>query len=124
MNLQKTITEKSKKWQGLITFCNFTIDSDEAREIDAFLKLATDIPQDVYMAKIQRLKELCKYKEVTRENSIVMTGRTVFARRLANDTTYTGIINYGALGTGSTAVGDSQTALTTEVKRKLVATYS
>jgi hypothetical protein len=46
----------------------------------------------------------------------------VFARILAGDTTYTGAINYGALGSGSTAVSSANTQLATEVKRKLYGT--
>lgn len=46
-------------------------------------------------------------------------GRAVFARRLAGNTTYTGAVNYGALGSGSTAFSSTSTQLNTEVYRKL-----
>ena len=42
-------------------------------------------------------------------------------KRLANITTYTGIINYGALGSGTTAAAASDTQLQTEVFRKVTA---
>lgn len=46
-------------------------------------------------------------------------GRNVLARLLAGDTTYTGEINYGALGSGSSAFTNGSTQLNTEVFRKL-----
>ena len=51
-----------------------------------------------------------------------MTGRSVIAGILAGETTYTGIINYGALGSSSAAVTDSDIKLGTEVKRKAIGT--
>ncbi len=45
----------------------------------------------------------------------------LIARRLIGDTTYSGTINYGALGTDSTAVAAADTTLGTEVSRKLFA---
>jgi len=124
MTLEKTIHEKKKFAKGLVTMTSFKIECQEAVDIDAFLNLAIDIPEEVYQAKVNRLKEICKFREQTFENQIVLVGREVFARRLSNDTTYTGIVNYGALGTSATAVNDAQTTLVTEVKRKEVATYS
>jgi hypothetical protein len=58
------------------------------------------------------------------DNLIVTTGRSVLARRLAGDTTYTGAINYGALGSGSTAFTNGSTQLNTEVYRKLASSLS
>jgi hypothetical protein len=126
MTEEKTILEKTKKWKGRITFTNFLIeDNQEAKDIEAFLNLAVDIPLEVFEEKTKRLREICKIsREETFENQIVLVGREVFARRLVNDTTYTGIINYGALGTSSTAINDAQTQLVAEVKRKGVAVYS
>lgn len=122
--METPIKEKKKFARGLVTLTKFNIDSKEAEEIDAFLNLAVDIPEDIYLTKVNRLKEICRFKEETYQNSIVSVGRQVFARRLTNDTTYTGIVNYGALGTSSTAINDAQTQLVAEVKRKLVAVYS
>lgn len=124
MTIEKTLSEKKKFARGLVTMSSFKIDSKEAEEIDAFLSTAIDIPTDIYNEKVNRLREICTVREHTFENQIVLVGREVFARRLANDTTYTGIINYGALGTGSTAINDADTVLDTEVKRKGVAVYT
>ncbi len=60
-----------------------------------------------------------------KHNIIVTAGRNVLARRLAGNTTYTGAINYGLLGTqaGPTPTNAS-TQLGTEVFRKLAASLS
>lgn len=63
-------------------------------------------------------------KEKVIKNLITTRGRSVIAQRLANTTTYTGIINYGALGSSSTAVANGDTQLTAEVFRKVVASAS
>jgi aminoglycoside phosphotransferase len=70
--------------------------------------------------------ELQKYKtgELVVRNIVVTVGRSVLAQRLANTTTYTGTINYGALGSSSTAVTNADTQLGTEVFRKIVASAS
>lgn len=65
-----------------------------------------------------------KTREEIHRNIVVTVGRSVIAQRLANVTTYTGIVNYGALGTSSTAVANADTQLGTEVFRKLVASAS
>lgn len=59
-----------------------------------------------------------KVREVCIENMTMTVGRAVFARRLAGNTTYTGIVNYTALGSSSTAVALGDTQLGTEVYRK------
>ncbi|MFA5128580.1 MAG: hypothetical protein WC445_01285 [Patescibacteria group bacterium] len=48
-------------------------------------------------AKTGKIKRTYKIK-----NTVQLAGRAVEARRLANNTTYTGIINYGILCTGGT----------------------
>src|SRR5690349_3296357 len=57
-------------------------------------------------------------------NLITTRGRNVLARLLAGDTTYSGQINYGALGTSSTAVSNADTQLGAEVYRKLYASHT
>src|SRR5437660_786667 len=57
-------------------------------------------------------------------NLITTIGRNVLARLLAGDATYSGQINYGALGSSSTAVNNSDTQLGTEVYRKLYASHT
>lgn len=58
------------------------------------------------------------------ENIIPTVGRSVLAQRLANTTTYTGIVNKVALGTGSAAVSNSDVQLATEVYRNNAASLT
>jgi hypothetical protein len=57
-------------------------------------------------------------------NLIATVGRNVLARLLTGDVTYSGQINYGALGSSSTAPNNSDTQLGTEVYRKLFASHT
>ncbi len=60
-----------------------------------------------------------------KHNLITTAGRTVLARRLAGNTTYTGSINYGLLGTQvSPSPSNSSTQLGTEVFRKLASSLA
>lgn len=63
-------------------------------------------------------------KEVKREkvkNVICKTGFNAVCRRLADDTTYTGIINKALLGTGTTPATANDTKLKTETYRNDIA---
>lgn len=60
-----------------------------------------------------------------KHNIVVTAGRNVLARRIAGNTTYTGAINYGALGTqASPSPVNGSTQLGTEVYRKLVSSQT
>lgn len=64
-------------------------------------------------------------KRIYRNKNLVATaGRSVLAQRLANITTYTGIINYGSLGTSTTPPSNSDMQLGSEVYRKTVGSNS
>lgn len=66
-----------------------------------------------------------KIEKVIEKNNLVATvGRAVIAQRLAGTTTYSGTINYGALGSSTTAPANSDTQLGTEVFRKLVSSQA
>jgi hypothetical protein len=66
---------------------------------------------------------LLDYKE--QHNIIVTRGRAVLAERLAGGTTYTGEINYGALGTGISPVPtNASVKLDTEAYRKIAASQT
>ena len=56
-------------------------------------------------------------KEQTVSNLVVTVGKEVFARLLAGDTTYSGEINYLAVGTGLSSPNISDTTLETEIDR-------
>ena len=74
----------------------------------------------------EEAKELIKGMKPTFEkhNIIVTAGRTVFARLLSGDATYSGEINYGALGSDATAVTNADTVLGTEVYRKIASSQT
>ncbi len=63
-------------------------------------------------------------RHLAAHNLVTTVGRNVLARLLAGDATYSGQINYGALGSSSTAVANSDTQLGTEVYRKLFASHT
>lgn len=53
------------------------------------------------------------------DNLVVTVGKEVVARLLANDQTYSGYINYVAVGTGLSSPNISDTTLETEIARTL-----
>lgn len=57
-------------------------------------------------------------------NLIATVGRTVLARLLAGDTTYSGEINYGAVGDGTTAFTNASSQLNNEIFRKIPSSQS
>lgn len=109
---------------GVVTFTKFLVDSKRAREIDAILSRASNMDSEKYGRLIEEMAGLCRTMEVVKKNIVVQTGRYAIARILIGDTTYSGAINYGALGTDNTAVAATDTTLGTEVKRKLFARRS
>ena len=119
MDLPTKKIEENQGIKGRLTFTNFLLLSERAREIDAFLKTATNLQAHVYDRLVRELRSLCEIKTFQVDNLVVLTGREVFARRLIGDSTYTGAINYGALGTDNTAVNSADTTLGVEVARKL-----
>jgi hypothetical protein len=61
----------------------------------------------------------------SKHNLITTRGRNVLCRLLAGDTTYSGQVNYGALGTGvSPSPSSSSTQLATEVYRKIYSSHT
>jgi hypothetical protein len=85
------------------------------------LGIKFNITATIKDAKTGKIKRIYK-----NQNLIATVGRSVIAQRLANVLVYTGVINYGALGTSVTPPADGNTQLENEVFRKAVAsaTYS
>ena len=121
--MQKSLKEKAG-FRGKITLTNYLIESEEAQKLQEYIGSLGDVPQAVFEALEQRLRSLCTVRETIFSNAVVMSGRTVFTRMMVGDTTYTGAINWGAIGTSATAVSDAQTQLVAEAKRKGIATKS
>lgn len=79
------------------------------------IKITGEIKATIQDAKTGKIKRIYRYK-----NLIVTVGRSVIAQRLSGTITYSLTINYGALGTGTTAPTNGDTQLETEVYRKAV----
>jgi len=119
--LHHKITEKPGT-KGRVTLSNFLIACERSAEIDRILQSAHNMPKRLYDKLVAEMRQLCEVKEHTFENLVVLTGRELFARRLVNDMTYDGIIQYGAVGTGAVAPVAGNTQLGAEVFRKNIAT--
>ena len=74
----------------------------------------------IYQGLLKDYYAKAKVGEMVVSNLCPTVGRSVLAQRLANTTTYTGIINYAALGSGTTAPNNSDTQLATESYRKTI----
>lgn len=129
--VKKYMIKEQTKIIGIHTFTNYDMSSEMAQAIEKELLFHISTKsiwnRKGYRARyLELVAQLRKYmtKEKVVKNLITTRGRSVLAQRLANDTTYTGIINYGALGSSSTAPANADTQLTAEVFRKVVASAS
>lgn len=116
-------TKDNNGIMGMVTFRNFVIDSERAKEIDNELQ-KRNISKERYFELVTELEKICKVKKVTKKNLVVLSGRSIFARLLVGDTTYSGEVTHGALGDDNTAVNASDTTLVNEVARKPYAVRS
>ena len=133
ISLQNKQGDAEVKGVHIVTICDAR--SDKARELEA--QIGINSRKRAFLISLgeatrEKLKELwdeyrwlikClhwefKVQEMIVENITTTVGRSVLAQRLGGDTTYTGTVNYTALGTDSTTpvVGDA--TLGTEVYRK------
>src|SRR5215204_3304547 len=115
----KSLAEQSGL-TGILTFQTFPIESPRASQIDQLLGSGM-LSAGQFSALLHELTQISKPRTLVVRNLVVLAGRAVIALRLIGDLTYTGTINYGALGTDSTAVNAADTTLGTEVARKLFA---
>ena len=60
----------------------------------------------------------------TYDNLVCNVSKNGFAGRLNNETSFTGVVNYGAIGTGTNSPAATDTTLQTEVARAIVETNS
>lgn len=114
---------------GKITTSIFDTSSRQARALEREIQTHTTLQDRNPMHRVvyqDMLRDLAHFKvrEHVGTNLIATVGRQAIAKRLANDTTYTGIINYGALGSSATAATNADTQLGTEVFRKTTASTS
>lgn len=117
---------------GQIDAAIFDMQSEEAQNLEEQLLrhvarqpfLDPRLYRGRYLELVGRLRKLSLAREYKVANLVTTVGRSVLAQRLSNTTTYTGIINYGALGSGTTAAANADTQLGTEVFRKVTASTS
>lgn len=81
---------------------------------------------DEYQYWISLLHKMFKSREFVIENITTTVGRSVLAQRLAGTTTYSGTVNYTALGNDNTAPAVGDATLGNETYRKALSsgTYS
>lgn len=108
--------------RGIITFTNFVLASDRARAIDEYLRVTPNLAKREYDEWIAELRRTCTIRELVVHNQVILAARAEMVKRLIGTQAYTGTVNYGAIGTGSTAVADSDTVLDTEAARVMIAT--
>lgn len=126
--MKKTVKEKSTI-KGEMVASLYDTTSARAHTLEQKIVALINGPRfkghrEKYLELVKEMRESFFVREYKVENIIVTVGRSVFAQILANDTTFTGIINYGALGTSTTAVLNADTTLGTEVFRKVTASVS
>lgn len=116
---------------GIHTYRVYDMSSMQAKVLDFTIRqlvnfkfsIPNNLHRKLYVSLTGRLKRYMT-REETIKNLITTAGRSVISQRLANTTTYTGVINYGVLGSSATAVNNADTQLGTEVFRKVVASSS
>lgn len=139
----KLKNSESPKVKGthIITLCS--IKTDRAKHLEKLLEsvrvrrrvatkkgYATDqYLKDLWLEYNYYLEELhkkFKTQQFALENVTCTVGRSVLAQRLSGTTTYSGTVNYGALGTDNTSAAVGDTTLGTETYRKALSsgTYS
>jgi len=126
--LTETKIKEASKITGEMLISIYDTTSKKANQLEKQIEELIAGPRfegyrEKYLELIGKLKQFI-IREYKITNLITTVGRATIAQRLANDTTYTGIINYGALGTSTTAVSNADTTLGAEVFRKVVASAS
>jgi hypothetical protein len=128
---QLNAQEESLEIRGEHLFEIFDTSSPEASEIERQISGLTEgrhlYKPTTYRARYHALIDALrpfKTREMRVTNLVPLVGRALIAQRIAGTLTYTGTINYGALGSGSTAPASGDVKLGTEVFRKVPAVQS
>lgn len=123
--MQTQIQEKPLVLKGVYTFTVADLVHPEAWALQEKIVAARE--RGDHTAAREMILELNRRfasQVITVPNIIPTVGRSVLAQRLANTTTYTGIVNKVALGTGNTAPANSDTQLATESYRNNAASLT
>ena len=117
---KENITPKGK---AVLQFCD--IRTDAAKRLQAkVVEASKNGTWDEYQKLKNELHERFGTRKVVIDNIVTKAGRTILARILKGDRTYSGEINYCTLGTGDTASTTSDTTLETEQYRKQISSGS
>ena len=111
LDMHYEVTE-SMGVRGFVTASVFDMRSPKALQLERDIEHLLRQPvhdREMYLALVNELSWLFKVREHRTQNLIATVGRSALMKRLANITTYTGIINYGALGTGTNAPANANT---------------
>jgi len=130
-NILKQQSNDLVKIKGIQILRKFNLNSKAGKILEDRMLAFLSKPLNLRLAQYSYYKELLNemkddflIKEIIIANLVATVGRSVIAQRLAGTTTYTGTINYGALGSSAAAVSNADTQLGTEVFRKTVASAS
>lgn len=105
--------------RAILTFCD--IKTEEAREMQRrVVQMSKSGSWEDYQKIKNEFHEKFGVRTLVINNLVSRAGRTIMARLLKGDRTYSGEINYCALGTGDTGSTTSDTTLETEQHRKQV----
>lgn len=121
----KNITKLNKETFGIkgkiiATICD--VSTPKAKKMEAeIVRLKKEGEFKKVRKLISKFHRLFAVRKYVTNNLVPTVGRKSIARRLANDTTDTLIVNKGALGTDNTAAANGDTTLGTEVYRNDIA---
>lgn len=134
VKLQDQILENSKKRQRILDQRDLEVHQaivkkkpiEYIQDIERGAKKICDYLWQEYNYFLAKLNRKFKTQEFVVENITTTVGRTVLAERLSGTTTYTGTVNYCAVGDDNTAetVGDSTLGNETSRKALSSGTYS
>lgn len=116
ISLCRVTTEKAFEIQSMIENCRLKRELLIKNGV-ATRKLLRDIWRE-YNFWLEELHKKYLLKQFYVENITTTVGRSVLAQRLGGDTTYTGVVNYGAIGTDNTAAAIGDNTLGAETYRK------
>jgi hypothetical protein len=107
--------------EATISLCNIATGYAKRREREILEAIKSNVSWAEYRRLVDDFHRMFLVRQFVAHNVICDNGKAVLARILANDFTYTGVPNYCALGTGTSAGVHTDTKLGTEAYRKLIA---
>lgn len=109
---------------GIHKFIKCDVTSKEAKALEKKIDKAIEAKDQTLTGKLlKQLKKRFMKSEMTYKNIVTTIGRKTLAQVITGDSAYTGngIINFGALGDGTTTPANADVTLVNETFRKLIA---